>query len=475
MQASDALRVVAANLGEGDEVPMAVLPAAIPYFLVRLTAICVERRELGVLHEFILRGIQTGLSDPQDIAGFLGIQTATIELEIDQLLNDFFIGKQGTPAKLSLMEKGIRAISASGLTRIQLREIGCYVHGATRRIEATPGDLLPRRRLPAGTLTLPAVPARPPRIDELDVNGVKAGISSRRESMPRIIEIARLGQVLRTHSLFLPGHILFRRGVHGVPLVCADGSADADIAHSIGSHPTLQSVKTALERHETQAKRTLSQHRTELRAIGFARPSSVRTALTAFVAYCDARTSVASVAEEEFIRAADELRTKSHWIGASEAQILLARAVLLARQRIVIVAPPQSSSLFGATALESLAVAARRGTKLVLHVSSTDPRFSLDDEVLKPYAKDIEIAPTSNDGNWCGFCCDELFAVIGATKVGISTIGRYEAFFGALVANAQRLPELLHDVAIRSTVPVIQRQKRKKTERPPPQSCVDDG
>lgn len=467
MQANDALRVVAANLGEGDEVPMAVLPAAIPYFLLRLTAVCVERRELGVLHEFILRCIQTGLSDPQDIAGFLGIQRADANLEIDQLSNDFFIGNQGTPAKLSLTEKGIRAICANGLTRVQVREIGCYVHGATRRIEATPGDLLPKRRLPGGTLTLPAIPARPPRIDELDVSSVKAGLTSSREPMPRIIEIARLGQVLRTHSLYLPGHILFRRGVHGIPLVCADGSADADIAHSIGLHPALQSVKTALERHETQSKRTLSQHRAELRAIGFAQPTSVRTALTAFVAYCDARKSEAKGPEEEFIHAADELRTKSHWIGTSEAQILLARAALLAQKSLVIVAPPQSSSLFDSTALENLAVAARRGIKLVLHTSSADPHFSLDDEVFRPYVKDIEIALTTNNSNWCGFCCDELFAVIGAIKAGNSTMGRYEVFFGAFVTNGHGLPDLLHDIAIRSTVPVIQKQKRRIVERSP--------
>lgn len=466
MQANDALRVVAANLGVGEEVPMAVLPAAIPYFLVRLTAICVERRELGVLHEFILRGIQAGLSDAQDIAGLLGIQRADAELEIDRLSNDFFINIQGTLSKLSLMEKGIRAISADGLTRVQVREIGCYVHGATRRIETTPRDLLPKRRLPGGTLTLPAVPARPPRINELDVNSVKAGLTSRREPMPRIMEIARLGQILRTHLLYLPGHILFRRGVHGVPLVCENGSADADIAHSVAVHPALKAVKTALERHEQQTKRTLSQHRTELRAIGFAQPSSVRTALTAFITYCDAAKDETKVAEEEFENAADALRPKSHWIGMSEAQILLARAALLARQRLVVVAPLQSSSLFDSTALESLAVAVRRGIKVVLHMSPSDPRFSLDDEALKPYAKDIEIISTSNESNWCGFCCDEIFAAIGSVKVGNSTMGRYEAFFGAFVTNTQRVSELLHDIAIRSTVPVFQKQKKRRVERP---------
>lgn len=466
MQANDALRVVAANLGEGDEVPMAVLSAAIPYFLVRLTAICVERRELGVLHEFILRGVQMGLSDPQDVAGFLGIQSADAELEIDQLSNDFFIKSQGTPAKFSLMEKGIRAISANGLTRVQVREIPCFVHGATRRIEVTPGDLLPKRKLPGGTLTLPAVPARPPRIDELDVSSVKAGLTSRKEPVPRIIEITRLGQVLRTNLLYLLGHILFHRGVRGIPLICANGSADADISRSMDAHPALQSVKTLLERHEQQTKRRLSQHRAELKAIEHAQPTSVRTALTAFVTYCDARKDGAKVEKDVFVNAADALRQKSHWLETSEAQIHLARAALFAQQKLVVVAPPQSSLLFDATALENLAVAVRRGIKLVLHMAPSDPRFSLVDEILKRYAKDIEIISPSNESNWCGFSCDELFAVIGAVTTGNSTMGRYEAFFGALVTNTQQLTELLYDIAIRSAVPVIKKQRRSLIERP---------
>lgn len=364
------------------------------------------------------------------------------------------------------MEKGILAISANGLTRVQVREIGCNVHGATRRIETTPRDLLPKRILPSGTLILPAVPARPPRINELDVNNVKAGLASRREPMPRIMEIARLGQILRTHSLYLPGYILFRRGAHGAPLVCENGSADADIAHSVGAHPAIRSVKTALERHEQQTKRTLSQHRAELKAIGFAQPSDVRTALTAFITYCDAAKDGTKAAEAEFVNAADALCQKSHWIGMSEAQILLAYAALLAQKRLVVVAPPQSSLLFDSTALESLAVVLRRGIKVILHMSPSDPRFPLDDEVLKPYAKDIEIISTSNESNWCGFCCDELFAAIGAVKAGTSTMGRYEAFFGAFVTNTHRVSELLHDIAIRSTVPVIQKRKKRRVERP---------
>ena len=466
MQLSEVVRVIAANLGEGDEVPMAALPSAIPYFLVRLTAICVERRELGVLREFLLRGIQTGLSELKELAGFFGIREADAKLEIDQLSDEFFVTCQGIPPKLSLMEKGVRAISVNGLTRVHVREVSCYVNGATRRIDLMPGDLMPRRRLPTGTLTLPAIPARAPRIEELDISSIKAGLALVRDAMPRIIEISRLGQVLRTNLLYLPGHVLFRRGVHAVPLICTNGSTDSDIARHLGSHPALQSIKSAMEHHERQTKRTISQHRPELREIGLAQPSFVRAALTTFVLYCDANATNKQQAEMQFIEAVDSLRSKSHWLETAEAQVLFSRAAQLAQQRLVIVTPPQSASLFDLSTLESIGTAVRRGVKIELHISPTDPRFSRNDAFFKQYSKNIEIVATTNERNWCGFCCDESFAVVGAVKVSTSTMGRFESFFGAFVTNDPRLHELLDSLAIQSPVTVIKKRKRKEIERP---------
>lgn len=460
MQANEVVRVIAANLGDGDEVPMATLPSVIPYFLVRLTAICVERRELGVLREFILRGVQTGLSDLADLAGFLGVREADAQVEVDQLAEELFITCQGAPLKISLMEKGIRVISVNGLLRAQVREVGCYVNGATRRIELAPGDLLAKRKLTADTLILPAIPARPPRIDELDVNGIKSGIALAKDAMPRVIEVARLGQVLRTTTLYLPGHILFRRGIHAVPLICANGSANADIARHLGAHPALQSVKASLERHEQQTKRTMAQNRAELRAIPFAQPSAIRAALTTFVLYCDSTVANEKQAEKEFIEAADALRTKSHWLGSSEAQVLFARAVLLAQKSLVIVAPPQSASLFDLATLESIRTAVRRGIKVELHVLPTDTRFSVRDDFFKTNLKGVHIVPINTESKWCGFCCDELFAVVGAVKIANSTAGRHDPFFGALITNGQRLREFLHDMANRS-VPVVQKKKKR--------------
>jgi hypothetical protein len=467
MQANEIVRVVAANLGEGDDVPMATLPSAIPYFLVRLTAICVERRELGVLREFMLRGAQTGLSELADLAGFLGVQEADARLEVDQLAEELFITCRGTPLKVSLMEKGIRAISDNGLTRAQVREVGCYVNGATRRIELSPGDLLAKKKLPADTLILPAIPARPPRIDELDVNGIKAGIASSKETIPRVIEVARLGQVLRSNTLYLPGHILFRRGIHGAPLVCANGSVNADITRHLGAHPALQSVKASLERHEQQTKRTMAQHRDELRAITLAQPSTIRAALTTFVLYCDATTANEKQAEKEFIEAADALLTKSHWLGTVEARILFARAVLLAQKSLVIVAPPQSASLFDLATLESIGTAVRRGVKVELHVFPTDTRFWVHDDFFKSNLRDVHVISMNAESNWCGFCCDELFAVVGAVKIANSSVGRYEVFFGAMITNVQRVGEFLRDIAIRPVIPVTQKKKKKTIECPP--------
>lgn len=464
MQASEHVRVVAANLGEGDEVPMATLPAAIPYFVVRLTAICVERRELGVLREFLLRGVQAGMSSLTDLAGFLGIRESDAKLEIDQLADEFFVTSQGTPSNLSLMEKGVRAISVNGLTRVQVREVGCYVNGATRRIELTPGDLLAKRKLTADTLILPAIPARPPKIDELDVVQIKASIALAKEAMPRVVEVARLGQVLRSHILYASGHIFLRRGVHGAPLICTNGSANEDISRHLGGHPAIQAVKATLERHEKQTKRTMAQNKAEFMALALSEPTTVREALTKFVLYCDAADKKDKQAENEFIEAADALLTKSHWLGASEAQVLFARAVLRAQKTLVIVAPLQAASLFDMPTLESIAVATRRGVKVELRISPTDSRFSTGDNLRKSAFNDVDIVRHEVESNWCGFCCDESFAVLGAAKVANSTMGRYGMFFGALVTNSTRLRDLLYEAAKRSAVPVVRKNKRRTIE-----------
>lgn len=460
MLAGETVRVVAASLKDGDEVPMAEVYTAVPHFFVRVTAICVERRELGALREFILRAMGSGFSALIDIAGFLGMRTVEVQAELNAMSAEFFVATSNdTPPKFSLMEKGRVAISRNGLPQVAVREVGCYVNGVTRRIEQVSGELVSRKKLPAGTLILPAIPARAPRIAELDVLGVKVALLSTRSMLSRSLEIARLGRIMRTASLYLPAHLLLRRGMHSVPMICVNGAVDSDLARLLGAHPALQGLKAVMERSEKQVRHNLLQIRPSLKTRNLTEQTTLRHALNRFVAFSDAGEQQRAVAEREFTQAAEALVKTDHWIGGTEREVLLAWAVMSAKKHLLIVAPPLSS-LLQWDLFDDLRAAVRRGVKIEVHVSTNEARAINQDESARAALNGILIVEMVAVSAWCGFCCDQAFVVAGSSMGSNSPMGRCEAFFGVLLSNEPNLQQLLRDVAITSGVPVL---KKKKT------------
>lgn len=461
MQASNHVRVVAAHLADGDEAPMAVLPVAVPYYLVRLTVICVERRELSVFREFMLRALHLGFDNTTNLANFLGVAEDEARTELVELASELFIASSAKGETFSLMEKGLRAISATGLTRVVIRETGCYVHGATRKVELVPVELFPRRRLPSDALVLPGIPARPPRIDELDLLGVKASIMATRNSLPRLMEVSRLGRVVRTNVLFRTGYVLLRRGARSLPQICVDRASDFVLAQVFGSHPALQQVKSIVERHDKLVKRTISQHRPEMREARVLPSTSVRNALAKFVIYADADASKVLSSGQAFIQATDALVSESSWLGVTEAQTLFARAIASARSQLLIAAPPLSLPLFDRGALESLAIALRKGVGVDIHVVTGDERFSPQSELVQHFLQGANFIQMPAASEWCGFCCDDVFAVVGKTKASTCSMGRFDTFFGAVVLQRQQPKQFLAQLAINSGAPVTVKPKRR--------------
>jgi hypothetical protein len=461
MLVSDLVRAVAANFSDGDAVPMAILPIGVPYFIVRLTAVCVERKELGILREFILRAIQNGWPDVDGVASFLGVGTTEVQEEIDELVKEFFVSSHGTPPILSLMEKGLKAICETGLTQASVREVGCCVNGVTRQVEISPGDLFPRRRLQEGVLVLPAIPARPPQIDELDVVDIKGSLIQARTPLPRIIEVARLGRVIRTNSLFMPGFLMLRRGVHAVPLVCVNGAEETALARQLGGHPALEAAKSVVSRHELQVRKTFYQHRSQMRSAEFSSGETVRAAVTSLVQYCDAASGSLHECESRFLAASNALIEDPHWLGVPEAQVLFIRAVLAAKLRIVVVAPPVATFIFEVSALEALNDACKRGVTVEIYAGANDQRFFGERRIFGPKTHGINVMPIGADRSWCGFSCDDKFCVIGAAKAASTSMGRFDVFFGGVIPSDRTAVELLLSLGPAYVVPVLVKPKKR--------------
>lgn len=466
MQASDIVRNLAAHLNEDDEVPMATFAAAIPFFLVRLTTICVEKGELSVLREFILRSIQTGWDSAESISGFLGVRVEDVKLEINELVEELFVSTVPLLGTISLMEKGLRAISVNGLTSTTIREAACYVNGVTRQLDLTPDEMLPRRKLPPDTLVLPSIPGRPPRSEELDINRVKSSMMSNKLALPRLVEVARIGRVVRTNNLYVTGQLHLRRGAHTMPMICVKGAIDSDLALHVGAHPALQQVKAAVGRHEQSVKRSLYQRRPGMRDVSFLPVKGVLGALTSFVFLSDALSTDKINARQEFIKSSSKLVAASHWVGVAEAQTLFMRAVTVAQTKLLIVLPPESKTIIDLTALEEVQAAIGRGVAVEMHVSLDDPRFSKESG-LRRKLKGVQLVPLLNGDSWCGFCCDQSFAVVGAVKVISSMMGKCENFFGGMITGDLAAEKLLRELAAPAQVSIKIRKKRMFASTPP--------
>lgn len=458
MLATEIVRNVAAHLDDGDEIPLATFSTGIPFFLVRLTTICVERRELGVFREFILRAIQTGLTTLQDISGFLGVRNEDVQVEIEELSKELFVSLNAH--KISLMEKGLQAISLTGLTCPSIREAACVVNGITRRIDLNSDEMLPRRKIGGDTLVLPSIPARAPRADELDLNGVKSAILSSRSAVQRVVEVARIGRVLRTNNLYVVGHLFLRRGAHTMPIVCVNGSVDTELALHIGAHPALQSVKAAVSRHEQAVKRALYQRRAALRSIGNPEARNVLAALASLVLFADSTEASKVRAQQEFMDASSLVMKDAHWIGLPEAQMLLMRALTSVRSTLVIVLPLDTKTLLDLDVIEALQMVADRGVKVEIYAALEDERFFPTRASARQKLRGVSFVPLNGESTWCGFCWDSKSAVLGSTKSISSTMGRSETFFGIMLPDDPQAQELLFALTLPTVVPVTIKKKK---------------
>jgi hypothetical protein len=460
MRANELVRTVAAHMADDDEPPAAALSIAIPYFFLRLTTVCVERRELGALKDFILRSLSVGVDTIPSISGLLGIAEGEIAIQTQELVDELFVARDVAPPKLKLLDRGIRALMADNLTRTVIRDAGCYVHGSTRRIEISARDLLPKRRLPRGCLPLPAIPTRPPRVEELDFPNVKLAILQNRNSMPRVLEVAKLGRIVRANALFKPGVLILRRGAQALPQICIDGVADQELAQRYASHPALLQLKAAVDRHDQLVKRTIIQHCPQLKGIKFIETSVIRNALSTYVAFSARENSTSSMGEQLLMNGTAPLVKRSAWIGLAEAQAAFGRALVSSKTEVVIACPVASESLFDVSAMDGISLALRRGIRVVLHTSATDERLASKRVLglLSEQGAKVETLPTSSD--WCGFVCDGAFGVVGKTKNFVTSIGGFDSFFGALVTKPLDPTALLKSLATGSGVPVAKKAKR---------------
>lgn len=460
---SEATQVAAAHIKEGDEIPLATLAVAVPHFSVRVTAVCVERRRLSVVKEYILRSATVGFDKPAELAGYLGLAQEQVLRELQELELDGFVSLQGATHKVQLTDKGNAAILAEGPRARLVKEISCVINGVTRRTLVVGVDLFPRRKLQVGTLTLPAVPARPPRASDLDLPQVKASLAASSNVHYRALEVSRLGRVLRTNALFQPAQLMLRRGAHSAPTISVGGTADLTLAKELGAHAALQSLRRQIARQEQIVRHELSTQRPKFRGQGNPGADTLRLALTSASAWLQADSVDRDAAWSEFTEHIRRLIAKSHWLGATELDLLQLFAVGSASKRLLIVVP-DVGGIVSRDFLLAVGRATMRGATAEVHLQSEDIAAVASDHELRESLREATLSPRPRSSGWCGVSVDNVLTVVGQAKLLSSPMGRYATFFGTAMTDAGDGVDLLREF-ISNSVPVTRRGTRRVDRR----------
>ena len=85
-------------------------PVALPLFRLTVDAVTMIHREIAPIKEFIMRSLKTGLAHPEDIAGFLGLDSTTVSATVDQLMSDRYASgaEDGT---INLTDRGLEVLA----------------------------------------------------------------------------------------------------------------------------------------------------------------------------------------------------------------------------------------------------------------------------------------------------------------------------------------------------------------------------
>lgn len=456
---SESTQVTAAHLKDGDEVPLATIPVAVPHFSVRMTAVCVERRRLSVVTEYILRATTVGFDRPEEIASYLGLLPEQVIREVQELERGGFVSLEAPAGMVRLTDKGSAAILSDGPRARVVKEISCVVNGVTRRPLIVGVDLLPRRRLQVGTLTLPAVPARPPRANDLDLPNVKTALAISSNAQYRSLEVSKLGRVFRTGMLFQPAQLMLRRGVHSAPTISVEGTADLNLARELGAHAALQSLRKRISRQEQSVRHELSAQRPKFRGQGNPSAETLRLALTAAHAWLQAAADNKKSAWSEFTVHVKRLIAKSHWLGAAELDLLQLYAVCSASRHLLLVVP-DVEGIISRDLLLAVGTATVRGVTAEVHMDADAITAVAADPELRAQLKKVKIGPRPRSSGWCGVCVDSGLAVVGQAKVLSSPMGRYSTFFGVAISDSADGAELLREF-VSNSVPITRRGPRR--------------
>jgi hypothetical protein len=220
---------------------------AIPYYVIYVDAVILERQPLAAITEFLLRAIKIGLTSIEDIRQFLGVEARFFNRLIGELCDDAYIARSGTAA-LEILARGDYVLA------------NCYEAIPQEKEVPLVWDLLQKR--PAGYVEtlireadakrdglflIRARPMRAPVVGEIPLHAVQSSwINRQRGVRSEESEVIRLRQARRRLLRYRPAvglvyvpekgaDVRVRFAINGkIDEVVSQGFAEQDGARHMG-------------------------------------------------------------------------------------------------------------------------------------------------------------------------------------------------------------------------------------------------
>jgi HKD family nuclease len=213
---------------------------ALPYFLITAPVLLQQKMPVAPIDEFVLRGINQGLSSVELIASFLGLEEDLVTLSLSRLWQNDFVDMPVATAGRELRLTSLGLLTLSNLLELVPSEQEVWFPFDRLLWKAVPfsaGALLrPKDVEQQGLLVIKPRMLKKPEVIDLPARDVDRSI---KESMKNVLidaDVLVVKRIERAEQKYLPCHVLVYESLDGtdhVIEISIDGRLRPDIRNAI--------------------------------------------------------------------------------------------------------------------------------------------------------------------------------------------------------------------------------------------------
>lgn len=341
----------------------------LPLYRIRAIVLTLETKAFSAIEEFVLRSVEADLTDPQEIAAFLGLNVSVVEATASSLLREDAV-RVHSDGTLSLTEKSKGVLRGEKLKVPREQAIIFWFDGLTRQPINPPPSLEPRFLKERGIREIRPFPPNRPNADEVDAKQLQRVLLEGRSKKEQAPDILQVQSIEKAYMYFVPATALIYRSDTKSEIQVAfaiDGrlAKDHEAAFASSDGPQRTGIASSI------LKATPEKDQSGLRLpIG-----PLRGPLTAAI---QRREDAAEKFRAKFATPNSDANDASspgvEMVSVYEHPDLLRDALQNCRERLIIISPWITPAVVDKAFLESLRKLLRSGVKVYIGYGLGDDR-----------------------------------------------------------------------------------------------------